>query len=122
MKQFSYFTPATLAEATEVAKGYGFDVSYLAGGTDLIVRLKNDHIHRPAIIDLKKIDEIGKNISQKGDRVVIGALVTLSTLEENEWVKAHFPALPRSCVNDWLGANSQPGDSGRQYLQRFAGG
>ena len=93
MKQFSYFTPATLAEATEVAKGYGFDVSYLAGGTDLIVRLKNDHIHRPAIIDLKKIDEIGKNISQKGDRVVIGALVTLSTLEENEWVKAHFPAL-----------------------------
>lgn len=93
MNRFSYFRPTTIKEALNVAKRFDFDVSYLAGGTDLMVRLKNDQIHRAAVIDLKEIDEIEKGIIHKEGQVIIGALTLLSEVEQHSLINAYFPAL-----------------------------
>lgn len=93
MRQFSYFKPKTINEALAVIEAHHFDVAYLAGGTDLLVRLKNDTLSRSAIIDLKAMDEIGKDITREEGQVVIGALTLLSDIKESEIIAKLFPAL-----------------------------
>ena len=41
MKKFAYFKPENIDQAFEIADSYDWKISYLAGGTDLLVKMKN---------------------------------------------------------------------------------
>ena len=41
MQPFSYARPGTLAEAVELLRGHGGGARVLAGGTDLVIRLRD---------------------------------------------------------------------------------
>lgn len=92
MKEFEYFKPKNLNEALELAREYGNNKRFLAGGTDLIVRLKDNLIKEDNIIDIKDIIEL-KGISEKGDRIEIGSLVTFSEIIESEILNKYSPLL-----------------------------
>ncbi len=83
MKEFEYFKPKNLDEALELAKEFKNNKRFLAGGTDLIVRLKDNLIKEDNIIDLKEIDEL-KGIDENGENIEIGSLVTFSEIIESE--------------------------------------
>lgn len=76
-----------------LAETHAYDVRYLAGGTDLLVRLKNAHIQPSAVIDLKMLDAFEKGVVLKSDHVTIGALALLSDIQENEIIASRYPAL-----------------------------
>jgi CO/xanthine dehydrogenase FAD-binding subunit len=93
LKPFAYFQPATLAEASKILIDQGSGAYLLAGGTDLLVRMKRGEINPLALINLKGIDDLDR-IEPDGQKgLQIGALTTISSLEQSSLVRSAYPVL-----------------------------
>ena len=90
--EFKYFKPRTLTEAIPLLSRHGKKASVLAGGTDLIVCLKDGLRTPDAVVDIKDIPEL-KKLEFKSGALFIGALVTFSDLIESEIIRKKFPLL-----------------------------
>ena len=55
MRDFEYFEPSTVSEATFLLAKYKEEAKIIAGGTDLLVEMKQDNIRPKYIINIKKI-------------------------------------------------------------------
>jgi CO/xanthine dehydrogenase FAD-binding subunit len=67
LRPFEYFRPASLDEALEILHHYGAAARVLAGGTDLLVSLKNRRGPAPeALVDLKGVSTL--DYCRSGDR------------------------------------------------------
>jgi carbon-monoxide dehydrogenase medium subunit len=93
MQPFSYARPTTLTEAFALLERHGEGASLLAGGTDLVVELRNRTRRPEIVIDLKRVAEIQPEITNSGPTLRITAATTMSEVHENEQVRAIFPAL-----------------------------
>ena len=94
MRRFAYERPATLAEATRLLAEAGEDARVLAGGTDLVVGLRDDSVRPAVVVDLKRIEELqGEPIAEDGDIIRFTALATMSQAEHSPLVQAELPAL-----------------------------
>lgn len=92
MKEFEYFVPKNFKELFEILKICGENKKFLAGGTDLLVRLKDNLIKEDNIIDIKNIDEL-KGIKEDSDKIEIGSLTTFTEIIESDILKKHSPLL-----------------------------
>jgi len=93
MNEFDYFRPATLDEA--VALLGAADASVLAGGTDLIVQMR-EGLRRPAcVVDIKKIAGLDDFAFDAANGLVLGALVTTRQVETSPLVQRHYASLAR---------------------------
>jgi CO/xanthine dehydrogenase FAD-binding subunit len=90
--EYDYFKPKTLAETLALLERYGNDARCLAGGTDLIVHLKENVVRPKAVLDVKGITALSE-LTMRGDELRIGALVTFSEIIHSSEVKNHFPVL-----------------------------
>jgi carbon-monoxide dehydrogenase medium subunit len=94
MRRFAYERPATLAEATGILAQAGPDARVLAGGTDLVVGLRDDSIQPSLVVDIKGVEELqGEPITDDGSRLRFTALATMSRIETDARVLSTFPAL-----------------------------
>ncbi|HEU4432454.1 MAG TPA: xanthine dehydrogenase family protein subunit M [Pyrinomonadaceae bacterium] len=97
MKSFEWTNPATINEAVKLlASPTSTDIDEaprpIAGGQDLLTTMK-DYTSRPArIVNLKNIRGLN-NITLNARGLTIGALVTLTELEEHAGVRKSFPGL-----------------------------
>ncbi len=97
MKSFEWTNPATINEAVKLlGASPSTDVDEaprpIAGGQDLLTTMK-DYTSRPArIVNLKSIPGLNK-ITLNARGLTIGALVTLTELEEHDGVRKSFPGL-----------------------------
>src|ERR1041384_1209419 len=97
MKAFEWTSPATVNEAVKmltVASPGDIDEAPrpIAGGQDLLTTMK-DYTSRPArLVNLKSIRGLNK-ITLNARGLTIGALVTLTELEEHAGVRKSFPGL-----------------------------
>jgi xanthine dehydrogenase YagS FAD-binding subunit len=97
MKSFEWTNPATINEAVKLLGAPpSTDIDEaprpLAGGQDLLTTMK-DYTSRPArIVNLKNIPGLNK-IALNARGLTIGALVTLTELEEHEGVRKSYPGL-----------------------------
>ena len=57
MRRFAYERPGTLAEVTHLLAEAGGEARLLAGGTDLVVGLRDGSIEPAVVIDLKWVEE-----------------------------------------------------------------
>lgn len=87
-----YYQPLKLAEALTFLSVFPGPVHILAGGTDLLVNMRKGQIKPEGIVDLSKIEEL-KTISQEGNNLSIGALVTFSELAAHPLVQELIPVL-----------------------------
>lgn len=93
MHTFAYAQPATLVEAVALLEEHGPEARVLAGGTDLIMRLRDGTLSPAVVVDLKRIAELKPAISEEGGRVTISATSVMSDVAEHSLVMRHFPAL-----------------------------
>ena len=94
MKAFDLIHPATIQEATRLlAGGGGLDsIRPMGGGQDLLGTMK-DYILTPAtVVDLKRIPNLDK-ITVDGKGLHLGALVTITEVEEHPVILASYPVL-----------------------------
>ena len=99
MKAFEWMSPTSINEAVEMLKSApaGDDVDDvarpIAGGQDLLTTMK-DYITRPSrVVNLKGIRGLDRLEGDGKKGLRIGALVTLTQLEEHGLVRASFPGL-----------------------------
>ncbi len=93
MHDFEYIRPKTIADVVNFLDAHGSDTRILAGGTDLLIQLRNNDIQPSFILDLKNIPELQAGIQMKNGFVSIGAMVTMSEVIMNPLINKYFPAL-----------------------------
>jgi carbon-monoxide dehydrogenase medium subunit len=94
MRSFRYERPASLSEAIGLLAQGGDAVRVLAGGTDLVVGLRDGSVEAAVVVDLKWVEDLaGETISDRGAVIRFGALATMSQIEHSELVLDALPAL-----------------------------
>ena len=93
MRPFDYLRPTTLDQmiaelADPAAKPY-----LLAGGTDLIVRLRRGHLRPTVVIDTKSVRDLHREIASFDGGLRFGARVTMTSIINDARVRQHFEAL-----------------------------
>jgi CO/xanthine dehydrogenase FAD-binding subunit len=92
---FEYYAPESVHEASKLLKEFGSDAAALAGGTDVIVKMK-DGTRRPKyIINLKKIPGLS-GIKETSDGIEIGALTKIREVEQSALIKEKYSILHKA--------------------------
>jgi len=91
MKKFDYLKPKTLEEAISLLNQYGEKAALIAGGTDVIVRVKQKTISPEVLISLQGIP--GLDEMQYDGSLRIGPMVTHRTIEKSQLIRKEFSAL-----------------------------
>ena len=98
MHHFEYYDPGSLFEASALLARYGGKASLLAGGTDLLVEIK-EAIRRPDfVIDLKRIPDMSALSFDAVSGLRFGALVTTREIELSAAVRVHYPGLHQAVI------------------------
>jgi len=85
--------PQTLDELLDL-KANCDSSAILAGGTDLLVQMRNKKIQPQTLICLDQLKDKGlREVADMGDEISIGAAATHSQLIQNPLVQHHFPIL-----------------------------
>ena len=92
MAAMQYLRPETLDEALDYLHRSGRRTKILAGGTDLVVDLRNGEARPEFILDVSRLPEL-QGIDVTPDGVSVGAGVTLAEVESSEVLKRQAPAL-----------------------------
>jgi xanthine dehydrogenase YagS FAD-binding subunit len=94
MKQISIYRPKTVDEAVQILSQHGMEAGVYAGGTDLLVRLKNRLKQAPTyLVDIKTIDNLRYIKEDAQGRVQIGAATKLAEIAESDLLKKKYPML-----------------------------
>ena len=91
MKKFNYLKPKTLEEALSFLNQQGKKAKLIAGGTDVIVLIKQKTMAPDILISLRGIP--GLDQIQYNGTLRIGALVTHRAIEKSEVIRKEFSAL-----------------------------
>src|SRR5580700_2507020 len=94
MKKVSIYKPTSVDEAIQLLSKHGTEAGVYAGGTDLLIRLKNRLKQAPSyLVDIKKIQNL-RYIKEDADgNVVIGATTKLSEMADSDLLKKRYPML-----------------------------
>lgn len=90
-QEFEYLEPKTIEEAAKYLAKYGTKTRVMAGGTDLLVKMKMGEVHPEVLINISRIPALRYLIDEKGFR--LGALTTFRDLEESRAIKEKYTAL-----------------------------
>ena len=92
MPPFDYKTPKTLEEACDLLWKADGNAKIIAGGTDLVINLRNGDQRPQAIIDITKIEELRK-IEEINGSISIGATATHSEIASSSIIKKYGKVL-----------------------------
>lgn len=99
---FGYEKPVSLKEFETLYGAHAEDAKILAGGTDLLVLMKEKLLSPRLLIDISDLAELqGISYDDKGLTILAGTKV--AEIERSALVKAHAPALAYAASN--LGSN-----------------
>jgi CO/xanthine dehydrogenase FAD-binding subunit len=93
-----YLRPKSMDEAISLSQRYREKARYIAGGTDVIVKIKDRQIRPEYLISLRGIPGLDQITYQEGE-LRIGALATHRALELSAVVRKHFPILTDAVGN-----------------------
>jgi xanthine dehydrogenase YagS FAD-binding subunit len=95
MNAFEYASPETVADAVTLLGADG--AAALAGGTDLLNRLKDDVSQARRVVHLHKIKPLG-GIAAKDGGLTIGAGTTLAAVVADEKLAGLYPSLRQAAL------------------------
>ncbi|HEY5542439.1 MAG TPA: xanthine dehydrogenase family protein subunit M [Candidatus Binatia bacterium] len=95
---FDFYQPATLQEASRLLKENGPGGRFLAGGTDLVIALKEKGLLPKYVVDLKKVPGLAGIRENTDGSITIGALTTMREIEISPLVVQKYPFLAQSAA------------------------
>ena len=94
MKKVSIYRPKTVDEAIQILSQHGTEAGVYAGGTDLLVRLKNRLTQAPSyLVDIKTIDDLRYIRDDAQGGVRIGAATKLAEIADSAMLRERYPML-----------------------------
>ena len=90
---FSYLRPRSIEETVGILAKHGPAARLLAGGTDLLVRLRSGHTRPDVVVDLKRVAELTSAIEEVNGGLRVGARAVMTDLIADERVRRDYPAL-----------------------------
>jgi carbon-monoxide dehydrogenase medium subunit len=94
MKPFTLLTPATVEEAVTLFGQHKETARYMAGGTDVIVKVKEGWMAPDYLISLKQIPGLSDLVRNEATgELSIGALVTHAVLEQSLLIRNEYPII-----------------------------
>ncbi len=98
MKPFEYLEPRTLDEACALLAKHGAEARALAGGTDLMVRMRRGQWLPRYVVNLKRIPGLDYVEYDAEAGLRIGALTRLNDLGRSAAAREHFPAVAETAL------------------------
>ncbi len=96
LPEFEYFSPRDIPSTLELLAIHGAQAALLAGGTDLMVRMKQRLASPGVVINLKDVEELKGITKRKNGSYFIGALTTLTELLDTSAIKRKYPGLAQA--------------------------
>jgi carbon-monoxide dehydrogenase medium subunit len=93
MRAFAYERPTRLDDAVALLADHGPEARLLAGGTDLIIRLRDGSIRPRTVVDVKRIVELDGGIRADDDGLTIGARAVMTDLMRDTRIVRDYAAL-----------------------------
>ena len=93
MRPFAYLRPATLEHLIAALADPAATTYLLAGGTDLIVRLRRGQLRPTVVVDTKGVRDLHGDIRPFDAGLRFGARVTMTSVIQDARVRQHFEAL-----------------------------
>jgi carbon-monoxide dehydrogenase medium subunit len=98
MRAFAYERPASLADALALLAADDASARPLAGGTDLIIRLRDGTLQPDTVVDVKGIAEFSRDIRVEDGWLRIGATTTMTDLLRDERIRRDYTALAEAAA------------------------
>ncbi len=100
MRKFTYLAPKSLDEAISLHESYGERAKYIAGGTDVLVKIKEGKLAPDYLISLKGIlDQERPYLNHETGELFIGAFLTHRAIEKSSIVRLNYPILHDAVKN-----------------------
>jgi len=94
MQPFAYARPETLAEVVALLERHGPGARLLAGGTDLVINLRDGKVRPEVVVDVKRVPELAPGITAgEAGSLVIGATTTMTQLAAHPVIRRDLAAL-----------------------------
>src|SRR5262245_2219011 len=90
---FDVYEPTTLTEALGVLTKEGDAGAALAGGTDLLMRIRRRARKYRSVINIKFIPGLNELTWNDRDGLTMGALTTFRRIETDAHIRQHYPSL-----------------------------
>jgi aerobic carbon-monoxide dehydrogenase medium subunit len=95
---FDFYQPTTLEEASRLLQENGPGGRLLAGGTDLVIALKEKGLLPKYLVDLKRVPGLTGIRENRDGSITIGALTTMREIEISPLITKKFPFLAQSAA------------------------
>ncbi len=96
LRSFDLEEPTTVAEASRLLARYGESAKIYAGGTELLLVMKEGLAHYERLINVKTIPGLNEiRYEDQAGLLRIGALATHRSLETSALAREHFPAIAK---------------------------
>src|ERR1051325_3833759 len=92
------YQPTTLQEASRLLKDNGAGGRFLAGGTDLVIAMKEKGLVPKYIVDLKRLPGLSGIRENSDGTITLGALTTMREIETSPLILKKYPFLAQSAA------------------------
>jgi xanthine dehydrogenase YagS FAD-binding subunit len=94
MKKFAHFNALTVDEAVSILKRYGGNANLVAGGTDIVGKMKDQILptYPEALVNLKTIQGMDA-IREEGGMLKVGAMAILEDIAHHAGIRERYTAL-----------------------------
>lgn len=96
LPKFEYFAPTTIKDACSLLSKYEGEACVLAGGTDLLVKMKNRKMLPSYLISIKNIPDLGYIRYDEKEGLRIGALTTIEAIKASPVIRQRFGILAQA--------------------------
>jgi carbon-monoxide dehydrogenase medium subunit len=96
--RFELLQPRELQEALEMKKKYRENAKVLAGGTDLLVLMKDQKLKAETVMSLRGIRDLNFIRVENGSGVILGSLATHGAVAASPIIQEKFPDLAEACA------------------------
>src|ERR1700743_3598787 len=90
---FKLLRPRTVADAVAHLADHAGDIQIVAGGTDLIPSMKQRLFTPKYLLDIRGLAQLRSVNDVAGRGIELGALVTLTAIEESQLLRERYPVL-----------------------------
>lgn len=94
--RFEYMEPVTIEDAIDLLVKHNGKAKVIAGGTDLIVQMRQKEIKSEHLVDITRIPGFDYIDYNETEGLRIGALTTIHTIEKSAEIHENYPAISQA--------------------------